>query len=124
MSRDHRTKALTLGVLTCLLGLIAARSRAWKIHGAARLARTITLKEESASPEGTLYSMLDAARAGNTTRAFLENYTGEIKETLRQLAAEATEPAFAKYLSDSNAAIKGLAKRPGFALTTPATFRE
>ena len=111
MSRGRATKALTVGTLACVLALIAARSHAWKIPGGWRMASATVLKAQAASPENAIYSMLDAARAGDT-RAFLESYTGPIQDRLRQAAAEATEPAFAKYLKESNAAIKGLAISP------------
>jgi hypothetical protein len=52
--------------------------------------------------------MLGAARAGDV-RAYLAAFTGPMESTLRQALAETTESAFAKYLRDSNAEIRGIA---------------
>jgi hypothetical protein len=58
-------------------------------------------------PQGAIYAMLDAARAGEV-RTYLTAFTGQMETTLRQTLAETTELAFAKYLRESNATIKGI----------------
>ena len=60
------------------------------------------------SPQDAIYAMLDAARAGDV-KAYLASYTGQMDAALRQSLAETTEAGFAKYLTDSNAAVKGIA---------------
>jgi hypothetical protein len=59
-------------------------------------------------PQDCIYSMLDAARSGNVA-GYLGSYTGEMAGALRQSVRETGEAAFAKYLRDTNASIKGLA---------------
>ena len=52
--------------------------------------------------------MLDAARAGDAG-VYVAAFTGQMEATLRRALSETTVPGFAKYLRDSNAAIKGIA---------------
>jgi hypothetical protein len=52
--------------------------------------------------------MLGAARAGNVAQ-YLSSYEGSIQASLRESVQESSEAAFAKYLQESNAAIKGVA---------------
>jgi hypothetical protein len=59
-------------------------------------------------PQGTIYAMLDAARAGDAG-VYVAAFTGQMEATLRRALSETTVPGFAKYLRDSNAAIKGIA---------------
>src|ERR1700730_12263714 len=60
------------------------------------------------SPQDAIYAMLDAARAGDV-KSYLASYTGQMDAALRQSLAETTEAAFARYLTESNAAVKGIA---------------
>jgi hypothetical protein len=52
--------------------------------------------------------MLDAAREGSSKK-YLSCYAGQMEALLKQALAESTEPAFARYLQESNSAIKGVA---------------
>lgn len=92
MKRDRIARVLTVAVLLIALGVVWARRSG----------------PTSQNPQDTIYAMLSAARAGDVKR-YLDSYTGQMEATLRQSLAETTEPAFAKYLRDSNAAIKGVA---------------
>ena len=62
----------------------------------------------TAMPQDTIYSMLDAARAGDTM-AYLAQYTGRMEADLRQAIVEKTQAGFSDYLRSSNAEIKGVA---------------
>ena len=64
------------------------------------------LRRQLSPPEDCIYAMLDAAKAGDA-KAYLNSYTGHIKELLTQSASEATPAGFGKYLRTSNAAIQG-----------------
>jgi ketosteroid isomerase-like protein len=59
-------------------------------------------------PQDAIYSILKAARSGDV-KTYLASYTGPMEATLRQTVAETTVEAFAKYLKDSNAPLKGIA---------------
>lgn len=60
------------------------------------------------TPQDAVYRMLDAARSGNVA-AYLASYSGALQTSLQQSARESSEAGFAKYLMDSQAAIKGIA---------------
>jgi hypothetical protein len=60
--------------------------------------------------------MLDAARAGDVD-AYLGKYTGQMETALRRSVADSGTEAFARYLRESNAAIKGVALSEPQALT-------
>ena len=101
--RKHRTtQLLTWTIVAAAMGISLVGSTARRLTG---------LKDAAASaqePQGTIYAMLNAARAGNV-KAYLASHAGPIETNLRQVLAEMTEPAFARYLRDSNATIKGVA---------------
>ena len=69
-----------------------------------------------ANPQDAIYAMLDAARAGDV-QAYLDAYTGQMAASLRQSLAETTRPGMARYLKETNAAIKGVAVSEPQALT-------
>jgi hypothetical protein len=59
-------------------------------------------------PQDAIYAMLDAARIGDV-KTYLSSYTGQMDAALKQSLAETTEAGFSKYLTESNAAVKGIA---------------
>jgi hypothetical protein len=59
-------------------------------------------------PEGAIYAMLEAARAGDVS-AYLAQYSGQMASTLRAVVAEKSEPGFRDYLRSTNAEVKGVA---------------
>lgn len=93
MSKDRKAQALTAALLLVALG--------------AALARKLGPKADP-TPQDAIYAMLNAARAGDV-KAYLNSYTGPMEASLRKAAADATEPAFAKYLRDTNSSLKGIA---------------
>jgi len=95
MTQERKTQALTVAVLLVAVGVAVVR-------------KTGARKPAEATPQDTIYAMLDAARAGDV-RAYLEQYTGSMETALRQTLAESNDATFAKYLKDANAALKGAA---------------
>ncbi len=90
----------TLATLVLAAGFSVARVRGWRLGGA-----------EPASPPGpenAVYSMLASARGGNVA-AYLASFSGPLEASLRESVRESGEAEFAKYLKDSNAALKGVA---------------
>ena len=61
-----------------------------------------------ATPQDTIYAMLDAARAGDA-KAYVARYTGPMEANLRQAIAEKGDAGFRAYLQSANAEIKGVA---------------
>ena len=96
MTRERKAQLVTLAVLLAALGAGLARKTAWHLPAAT-----------AQDPQDAVYAMLNAARAGDV-KAYLASYSGPMESALRQSLAETTEPGFAKYLRDSNAAIKGI----------------
>lgn len=89
--------AITIAVLALVVGGIALRGRLVRAS-----------RHPGPLPQDTVYAMLDAARAGDV-RAYLSSYGGALQASLRQSASEMGAAAFARYLRDSNAAVKGVA---------------
>jgi hypothetical protein len=115
MSKDRKAQIVTLAILIAAFGAVMARKGGWRMSD---LAPKVTAKAEP-TPQDAIYGMLDAARNGDI-KTYLASYTGQMEASLKQSMAETTEGAFAKYLKDSNAAIKGIA----IAEPQPLTDRE
>lgn len=98
MDKRRTAQALTLAVLGIALGIAVVRKTGWHLQES----------KTPSDPQDTIYAMLAAARAGDV-KAYLFNYTGPMEAALRQSLAESSEAAFAKYLKDSQAALKGVA---------------
>jgi hypothetical protein len=117
MKKDRKAQLLTLGLLT-LAALVAVGAKSgWKLpdfQGARAVAPAAPKADPT--PQDAIYGMLDAARAGDV-KAYLASYTGQMATSLGQSLSERTPEAFAKYLQESNAAIKGVAISEPQALT-------
>ena len=100
MTRERKTHVLTIAALIVALGIALGQKEGWRWGQGT--------PKEPPSPQDAIYGMLDAARAGNVA-AYLACYSGEMQASLRESVRESTEAGFAKYLRDSNAAIKGVA---------------
>lgn len=110
MRRDRKVQLVTLVVLAGALAVVLFRS------GKLEPARALVEPKTDPTPQDAIYAMLDAARAGNVAK-YLGYYTGQMEASLRQTIAETTEDGFAKYLRESNAAIKGIALNEPSSLT-------
>jgi hypothetical protein len=101
MSRERLRQAVTIAVLAAAGALALGMKAGWRLpqpsSGAAQ-----------SSPQDPIYAMLDAARQGSVT-AYLACYTGAMRTALDASVRESGTEAFARYLRDSNAAIKGVA---------------
>src|SRR5438128_4268600 len=107
MNTDKKAKVVTGVVLVAALGIVVGRKSGWRMPEVSDLAPQAAAKAEP-TPQDAIYSMLDAARLGDV-KAYLASYSGQMATSLRQSLAETTDAGFAKYLKDSNAAIKGIA---------------
>ena len=104
MKRERQAEIVTVFVLAGALVLVAARRSGLQ-------PATILQSTASATPEDTVYRMLDAARDGYVT-AYLSCYTGPMESSLRQIVKEKGENALAEYIRNFNASIKGVALQP------------
>lgn len=100
MTKERKTHVATIAALILALAVALGQKEGWRRGPAA--------PKEPPSPQDAIYAMLDAARAGNVA-AYLACYSGAMQASLQQSVRESTEAGFAKYLRDSNAAIKGVA---------------
>ncbi len=111
MKREKLATILTAGVLAVALGITVAKSKGWTLADVRPTAIAQAFRPKVIAPEDALYSMLDAAKAGDVN-AYLSCYTGHMKELLQQSATEATANKFKSYLQTSNASIQGVALSP------------
>jgi len=109
MKQERKAQLLTIVLMASALLVVLGQKSGWRMPKirASDLAPKAAAKAEP-TPQDAIYGMLDAARAGDV-KAYLASYTGQMESALRQSLAETTESGFAKYLKDSNAAIKGVA---------------
>jgi hypothetical protein len=109
MTKERKAQIVTIAVLAAAFGVVLAQKTGWKLSGVkvGDIVQSPAPKAEP-SPQDAIYAMLDAARVGDV-KAYLTSYTGQMDSALKQSLAETTEIGFAKYLKDSNAAVKGIA---------------
>ena len=107
MTKERKTQAVTVLVLLAALGVVLGKKYEWRFPrpniGIARSA-----PKPDPTPQDAVYGMLDAARLGDV-KAYLGCYTGQMAAGLKQSLTETGEAGMAKYLRESNAAIKGVA---------------
>ncbi len=97
MNKERAAKLATVMLICAALGLVVFRRNGGRLPSA-----------PEADPQGAIYGMMEAARAGDT-KAFLSRYTGQMQSVLKETVAEKGEAAFQNYLRSTNAEIKGLA---------------
>ena len=109
MTKERKAQIVTIAVLAAAFGVVLAQKTGWKLSDVkvGDIVQSPAPKAEP-SPQDAIYAMLDAARVGDV-KAYLTSYTGQMDAALKQSLAETTEAGFAKYLKDSNAAVKGIA---------------
>jgi len=106
--KSKLTRIATVAVLGGALLVVVARNRDWRISSISHSQAAGSATDHAATPENAIYKMIDAARLGDV-QGYLECYSGVMKDQLRQSVRETTEEKFARYLRDTNAAIKGIA---------------
>jgi hypothetical protein len=95
MTRRRKAHVVTATVLAAASALVVLR-------------RERASPAAEATPQSTIYSMLDTARDGDVDE-YLAWYTGQMEASLKQAVAESGVDSFSEYLKKSNAAIKGVA---------------
>ena len=106
--KQRRAQILTISLLAAIIAVAIVRNTGLR----ASIAQ-ISLRAE-ATPQDTIYAMLDAARAGDVKK-YCAAYTGQMEQSLKLAISES--PDFSKYLKESNAAIKGIAVQEPQALS-------
>jgi hypothetical protein len=108
MTRERKAQIATVGILLGALALVAMKRGGWQANAASLSNLVAARAPAGASPQDTVYRMMDAARDGDV-RAYLGCYTGQMQSTLRQIVAEKREGALASYIRSFNASVKGVA---------------
>ena len=104
MTKQRKAQILTLVLMAGALAFVLLRTSNTPVTDLI----PSTQPKPDPTPQDAIYAMLDAARDGNIT-AYLAAYTGQMETSLKQSIAEQGESAFARYLKESNAPIKGIA---------------
>ena len=109
MQKERKAQIATLVVLAAAAAVALGQKNGWKLPDfkSASIVAPAAPKADP-TPQDAIYGMLDAARAGDVN-AYMASYSGQMATSLQESLAESTPAAFAKYLQDSNAAIKGVA---------------
>jgi hypothetical protein len=108
MKRPSNVTLVTLGLLTAALVGPVVQTRVSQGSGWSLSAALSSLKPKSSTPEDGIYVMLDAARDGNI-QAYLDCYSGNLLDNLKQLLDESGKDGFTKYLHATNSRIQGVA---------------
>ena len=113
MTKQRKAQALTAALMAGIGLFVVVRQRpdvGAAIPGAPS-------RKPDPTPQDAIYAMFDAARDGNVN-VYLGCFTGDMERALRQSASEQGEEAFAKYLKEANAPVKGIA------ITEPQAVRD
>lgn len=114
MRKERKAQLATILILAAALGAAAWRKGVPRFPGSGALPAVMTKTDPT--PQDAVYAMLDAARDGKVAD-YLAAHTGQMRASLDQAVAEQGRDAFARYLKESNAAIKGVALEPPQPLT-------
>jgi hypothetical protein len=107
MSFVKRPGVWTVAFLLVLLSLVFLRTHGWRLP-----VNLVTLfrpaRPRVQTPEDTVYGMLDAARAGNTT-VYVDTFAGPLQQQIEQAVRESGKAQFATYLSAQSSSFQSVA---------------
>ncbi len=101
-----RKVVFTLSFVLALLGLVILRTNAWRVSFPSWAVQRPP--SAAAGPEDAIYAMLDAARAGDT-KAYLDSFSGAMRDQLLQVTKESADANFSAYLKSQNSSFQGVA---------------
>jgi hypothetical protein len=105
MSVLKRPAVLTVVFLALLLALIFLRTRGWRVPASTLFSRA---RATPATPEDTIYRMLDAARAGDTA-VYVDTFSGPLQQQIQQVVRESGKAQFAAYLTGQSLSFQSVA---------------
>jgi len=108
VTRERKAQIVTLAVLTGVLTLVVAAHLGRQRAGVPLSNWFAGTRKPAASPQDTIYRMMDAARDGDVT-GYVACYTGQTESALRQIVREKGERSLADYIRAFNSAVKGIA---------------
>lgn len=107
MTRERKARLITVAILSAAVLVAVARKSSWPAAPVTELITAPRVKADP-TPQDAIYATLDAARDGDIKK-YLAGYTGQMLTSLQRALTESTPEAFAKYLKDANASVKGIA---------------
>ena len=107
MTGERKKQLATAAVLMAAAGAALAGKNGWH-WPAFKTAMPAAVSKPAPVPQDAIYAMLDAARKADA-EAYVACYTGQMRSTLEGSVRESGAAAFARYLRDTNAAVKGVA---------------
>jgi hypothetical protein len=107
MNFVKRPAVLTGLFILILLGLIFLRTHGWRVPGdvTALFSRSLPA---TATPEDAVYTMLDAARAGNTA-VYVGTFSGPLQQQIQQVIRESGKTQFGTYLTAQSSSFQSTA---------------
>src|SRR5579863_9244962 len=99
---------LTVAVLLMVFAIAVLRSHHWQLPFSWDSWRAVTQKHPPSNPEDGVYAMFDAARVGDA-QAYLDCFSGPLREQLAATAKEDSAAKFKAYLVSQNSAVQGMA---------------
>jgi hypothetical protein len=107
MNVVKRPAFLTGLFILILLSLVFLRTHGWRVPQNVR--DLFSHSQASArTPEDTVYGMLDAARAGDTT-VYIDTFSGPLQQQIRQAIRESGKAQFASYLKNQSSSFQSVA---------------
>jgi hypothetical protein len=107
MNPFKRPAVLTGLFILILLSLIFLRTHGWRVAEGVSALFSHT-RPRAATPEDTIYGMLDAARAGNTA-VYVDTFSGSLQQQIQQAIRESGKTQFASYLTAQSSSFQSVA---------------
>lgn len=107
MNFVKRPAVLTGLFILLLLSLIFLRTHGWRVPGGVSALFSHS-RPRAANPEDTVYGMLDAARAGDTT-VYVDSFSGPLQQQIQQAIRESGKKQFATYLAAQSSSFQSVA---------------
>ena len=107
MNFVKRPAVLTGSFILLLLSLIFLRTHGWRVPGGVSALFSHS-RPRAANPEDTVYGMLDAARAGDTT-VYVDSFSGPLQQQIQQAIRESGKKQFATYLAAQSSSFQSVA---------------
>lgn len=124
MRKDTQAKVITALLAAGVVIWVAGEKNGWQLPSGGGAGALIgSAAKEPKEPRDVIYAMLDAARDGDI-EAYIGCHAGEMARQLEQTRDEMTPEGFARYLTERNREIKGIAiNEPEMASANEARIR-
>jgi hypothetical protein len=109
MNLVKRPALLTGLFLLILFSLVYLRGHGWRVPWPGAVSTLFShSRARTASPEDTVYGMLDAARAGDTA-VYVDTFSGPLQQQIQQVIRENGKKQFATYLTAQSSSFQSVA---------------